>query len=253
VSDTDLAWRVERACRNAWPALQIVWLGDWLLHFGEGLTRRANSMNPLRPDYRDCPALIDACEALYHRRGLPAIFRMPSIVDPALDRRLGALGYASEGESLVLHADSAAVAATPDPAIRISSRPDAAWFAAMAALQEHSRQQHRIYRRIVNRLAVPAGFATLTVDAEPAALAYGALSGRLLCCESVVADRRRPRRGFARRLVSGLAAWAKANGADGLCLEVEAANLPARALYDGLGFTTELYRYHYRREPPGGP
>ena len=47
-----------------------------------------------------------------------------------------------------------------------------------------------------------------------------------------------------------LTAWAKEEGASGACLEVEAGNLPARTLYDALGFKTELYRYHYRREPP---
>jgi ribosomal protein S18 acetylase RimI-like enzyme len=100
---------------------------------------------------------------------------------------------------------------------------------------------------------VPAAFALLTIEGEPAALAYGALSERLLCVESVVADHRRRRRGFARRIVASLAAWAHAEGADGICLEVEAANLPALALYGGLGLETELYRYHYRRKPPDRP
>jgi ribosomal protein S18 acetylase RimI-like enzyme len=46
-----------------------------------------------------------------------------------------------------------------------------------------------------------------------------------------------------------LAAWAKDQGAEGACLEVEAHNTPALALYDGVGLKTDLYRYHYRREP----
>jgi ribosomal protein S18 acetylase RimI-like enzyme len=46
-----------------------------------------------------------------------------------------------------------------------------------------------------------------------------------------------------------LAAWAKEQRAEGACLEVEAGNRPARALYDAIGLKTELYRYHYRREP----
>ena len=31
--------------------------------------------------------------------------------------------------------------------------------------------------------------------------------------------------------------------------QVEASNTPARALYDRFGLKTELYRYHYRRQP----
>ncbi len=61
-------------------------------------------------------------------------------------------------------------------------------------------------------------------------------------------DPSRQRRGYARRIIASLAAWAEDQGARGACLEVEARNTPALALYDALGFE-ELYRYHYRREP----
>jgi GNAT superfamily N-acetyltransferase len=246
----DFAWRVERACRNAWPALRVVWLDAWQLRLAEGLTRRANSANPLRPDYPDSAALVAACEALYASHDQPAIFRLPTIIDMALERRLAARGYTAEGESLVLYGDIAGVAAACDPAVQLLPRPRAAWFAAMAGLQGHDERQARTYRRIVERLAIPAVFALLTADGEPAALAYGALSEGLLCCESVVADRRRRRQGFARRVVGSVAAWGRERGIEGLCLEVEATNLGALALYDRIGLKTELYRYHYRRQRP---
>jgi N-acetylglutamate synthase len=250
VAAGDLTWRVEQTCRNAWPALRVVWFDDWQLHFGEGLTRRANSANPLCPDYRASEAFVPACEALYRRQDQPAIFRLPSIIDKALDRRLARLGYTSEGESLVRYGDIAGVEAVSDPAVQLFKEPTAEWFAAMTALQGHSLEQRLTYRRIVAGLAVPAVFAILTVDGEAAALAYGALHDGLLCCESVVVDSRRRRRGFARRVLSTLAAWANEEGAEGICLEVEATNLPALALYDLIGLKTELYRYHYRRQPP---
>ena len=246
----ELAWRVERACRNAWPALRMAWLDDWQLRLGEGLTRRANSANPLRPDYRDRAALVAACEALYASHDQPAIFRLPTIIDMALDRRLAACGYNGEGESLVLYGDIVDVAAAADPAVQLLAQPSDEWFAAMSDLQGHSDRHSRTYRRIVEALAVPAAFALLTVDGEPAALAYSALSEGLLCYESVVADRRRRRQGFARRIVKSLAAWGREQGIEGVCLEVEAANLGALALYQGIGLKTELYRYHYRRQPP---
>jgi ribosomal protein S18 acetylase RimI-like enzyme len=71
----------------------------------------------------------------------------------------------------------------------------------------------------------------------------------LLCYESLITDRRLRRQGWGRRIVYALAAWARDQGAVGACLEVEAHNAPARALYDAIGLTRELYRYHYRREP----
>jgi N-acetylglutamate synthase len=252
VPATGLEWRVERCCRNAWPALWHVWLGDWLVHFGEGLTRRGNSASPLRSDYRLSAAFVDDCETLYARRRQPAIFRIPTIAESALDRRLDEAGYDREGESLVLYGEMKGVAAAADSEVLVAAAPDAEWFSAMAALQGHSPQQARTYRRIVARLALPAAFVMLGAEGAPAALAYGVLHDRLVCVESVVADRERRRRGFARRVVSRLAAWGRDAGAEGICLEVEATNMPAIALYNRLGLGTELYRYHYRRQPDRG-
>ena len=94
-----LEWRVEETCLNAWPALREVLLDGWVLRFSAGLTRRANSANPLRPvSHVD----LRACEALYRRLGLPAIFRVLSLIDPLVDARLADAGYTGEGESCVL-------------------------------------------------------------------------------------------------------------------------------------------------------
>ena len=252
MTGSDLAWRVEETCLNAWPALRQVLLGGWVLRFSGGLTRRANSANPLGVRDQDTDALIAGSETLYRRHRLPTIFRLPSIIEPAIDARLAALGYGREGLSLVLYGDIGAVPSVRDPEVRLLPRPTPQWFAAMAALQHHTKKQAGLYRRIVGSLAIPAAFATISDDRGIAALAYGAIHDGLICYESVVTDHSRQRRGYARRVVTSLAAWAEGQGARGACLEVEAANTPARALYDVLGFE-EVYGYHYRREPrPNG-
>jgi len=244
-----LEWRVEETCLNAWPALRQVLLGGWVLRFSEGLTRRSNSANPLNGPRETGDGLIAACEVLYQRRQLPTIFRLPSIIDPELDRRLDAAGYDREGESCVRYGDLTAVEAAGDPDVQLLPRPSREWFAAMAALQNHTAEQRRTYRRIVGAIAVPAAFAAVAIDGEYVALAYGAVHDRLLCYESVITDPRRRRRGYARRVIASLAAWAKDQGAEGACLEVEAHNPAALALYDVVGLKTELHRYHYRRGP----
>jgi GNAT superfamily N-acetyltransferase len=119
----------------------------------------------------------------------------------------------------------------------------------MAELQGHTEAHRAVYRRIVEAVAVPAAFAGLRIDGRLVALAYGAVSDGLLCYESVVTDAARRRQGLGWRVVASLAAWARAEGARGVCLQVEAGNAPARALYERFGLTTELYRYGYRRQP----
>jgi N-acetylglutamate synthase len=245
---SDLAWRVELTCLNAWPALRQVLLGGWVLRFSGGLTRRANSANPLRVRGLGADGLIVSCETLYRYHRLPTIFRLPSIIDPGIDARLAAQGYSGEGLSLVLHGDIGTIPVVRDPDVQLLSRPTQQWFAAMAQLQRHTKKQAGLYRRIVSSLAIPAAFAICSDDRGIAALAYGAIHDGLIGYESVVTDPGRQRRGYARRVIASLAAWAADRGAAGACLEVESANAPARALYQALGFE-ELYRYHYRRAP----
>jgi len=149
-----LRWRVEEACWNAFPSLRQVLLANWLLRFAEGLTRRANSINLLGPQCEDIAAAIAAGEALYHAQGLPVIFRVPSIVDPALDRELAARGYTSEGDSCVLYGAIDGLAAMSDPAVRLLPSPEAEWLAAMTRLQGYTSAQGAIYRRIVGAIAI---------------------------------------------------------------------------------------------------
>lgn len=246
MTQAPLEWRVEETCLNAWPALREVLLEGWLLRFSNGLTRRANSANPLRPVAH---ADIPACEALYRRLGLPTIFRVLTLIDRSVDERLAEAGYTSEGESCALYGAIDDIETARDPKVQLMPQATPEWFAAMAALQQHTEEQARTYRGIVGHIAIPTAFAMLSADGEVSALAYGAMHNGLLCYESVITESRRRRQGYGRRIITALAGWAKENGADGACLEVEAGNLPARRLYDEIGLKRELYRYHYRREP----
>jgi GNAT superfamily N-acetyltransferase len=246
MAEPALEWRVEETCLNAWPALREVLLDGWVLRFSAGLTRRANSANPIRPVSQ---VDLRVCEALYRRSGLPTIVRVLSLIDPLVDERLAQAGYTGEGESCVLYAPIEDIAIGRDPDVKLLDQPTPEWFGSMAALQNHSSEQAAIYQRIVCQLGIPAAFAALSDEGGTAALAYGALHNGLLCYESVITDRRRRRHGCGRRIVCALAAWARGRGAVGACLEVEAHNVPARALYNAVGVKRELYRYHYRREP----
>jgi hypothetical protein len=249
LSVSPLAWRVEETELNAWPALKEIYLDGWLLRFGGGVSRRANSANPLSLDSRGSDTLIEACEALYRRHRQRAIVRILSLLDPGFDRLLAARGYTAEGETITLYGDIGGVPAAHDLAVTLFLRPTARWCAAMTALQGHSKTQARVYRGIIGRIALPARFAMLTVDGTPVALAYGLIHRGLLCYESVVTDTARRRQGHSRRVLAALAAWAKEEGATGTCLQVQADNAPAVPLYHSIGLTTELYRYHYRRQP----
>ena len=249
MAERTLDWRIEEACHNAWPAVRQVWLGDWMLKFAPGVSRRANSANPLRAEAGGVDALVAAGTGLYRAQGLPLLVRVLSLLEPAVDRRLDRLGFTAEGESCVLYADLADVACARDAAVEISGRPAPDWLAAMSAVRGHGDVEAAVYRRIIESIAVPAAFMALRADGKIAALAFGALHGDLLCCESVITASEYRGRGYSRRLIAAMFDWAAAQGASGVCLQVEATNDPALDLYRGLGLRTERFRYHYRRAP----
>ncbi len=247
--DRDLAWRAERALFNAWPSLEETRVGDWTARFGGGLTRRNNSANPLRSSARLDRSDILACEAAFDRWGLRRTFRLPSFLPPEVDQTLEGAGYAREGETVTLFAATDGLHVGMDPRVRIEPSPTAAWLSAKAELSALKPHEAATLRDVVARLAVPAGFVGLHEDGVLASLAYGAIDDGLLCIEGVVTDPAKRGRGLGRAMVAGLIAWSLDNGAKGICLQVQADNAAALALYAAIGLETELYRYHYRRAP----
>ena len=248
------SWAAEEAAINGFPPLRQVVLDDWLLRFSGGGRRTANSVTPLREPHGDFDAVIATAEALYRAQGLPAIFRLPSFLDPAIDRRLAECGYSEEGESCIIEGPLDPIVASAAPfggtgAVKLSPKPTPEWFAAMARLQGQRPEFQGPYRHIVSSVVLPSAFAELAADGESAALAYGVIHRGMLCFESVVTDTKRRRQGFSRRILAALAEWAGQNGAGTATLQVESDNTPARTLYHAIGMTTELHRYHYRRQP----
>lgn len=250
--DHELCWRLEALYTAAWPPLRHETIGDWLLKFAPGVSRRANSASPLVARVRDVDASIEDCAQRYREAGMPALFRILSVLDPAAGARLERLGYKPEGETVNLYARIDETRAKRDNAVTIDPRPGGEWLAAMTAAQGHAGDKAETYGRIVKAIAIPAAFVSLRQEGELAALAYGALDNGVMCFESVVTLARYRGRGLATRALSALIDWAAARGAQAVCLQVEATNERGRRLYHRLGLRQELYRYDYRREP-GAP
>ena len=250
MNPNDRQWAAEEACINGFPALRQVLVGGWLLRISGSTRRTANSATPLPYRQAEPDAVIAACEALYRRHGRPAIFRIPSYLDPDFERRLAALGYTAEGHSRVIRGGIEVIMAAVPAGVRLSPQPTPEWLAAIAKLQQQTPEQHAVYRRVVGSIMLPAAFATAEDDGDVVAMAFGVIHRGLLCYESVVTDTARRRRGHARRVLAALARWARAEGAIGACLQVEADNAAGHALYDAVGMTEELHRYCYRRQPP---
>jgi N-acetylglutamate synthase len=209
---------IEHAAALAWPGVEQRWLGGWLLRFGRGSTRRANSAVPLGvPTSTDVSALID----WYAARGVAPLIAAPDRlfrVPP---------GVPTDAENLVMTGD---VTTQRPSTVAIAARPDADW--------------QRLYRR-----DVPMDVLTAVVDGEVAfATTAGAAVGRAavttapdgtrwvgLSAVHVVESARR--RGLARELCEALLAWGADRSATRAYVQVLADNTAASRLYESMGFS----------------
>lgn len=248
MSDIELKWRVEEACFNAWPSPRQVFLHGWMLRFSGGSTRRTNSVNPLRWDRRDAPGIISAAETLYGSLGRNTIFRLPDMaadIDEALNRR----GYVLDQDVATLVADAITMPRLAPSDAVLSEAPDEAWLDTRRRTAGIDDTDFAIYRQMLDTIVLPRRFASIRDGGAVCSIAYGAIHDRLLVIESVATLPDFRKRGFGARTVGALLAWGREEGIEAACLQVVADNQPARALYDRLGFTRDLYHYHYRHAP----
>jgi ribosomal protein S18 acetylase RimI-like enzyme len=247
VSDTVSARQVETLSLRAWPALRQDAYDGWLLRFGGGYTRRANSVNPLDRGRMPLVDKIAACERAFQAKGLPIVFRIPSITaDTDLDAALAARGYTKSGKTSVRLADLAGFTGDLDDRVELLPHGSDDWRAALARFNRLSDAQRAGHRAITDVIEAPTMFAAARAGDVIVSVGFAVLEDRFVCLNSIATDPAQRRRGWSRATSGTLLAWARRQGATHAYLSVEKANTPAIALYNGLGFGTELYRYHYR-------
>jgi ribosomal protein S18 acetylase RimI-like enzyme len=213
---------LEHAAALAWPGTEQCWQGGWLLRAGGGYTSRANSAVPL-----DFSATIEALPPIidwYRQRGLQPWLALPERLLP----------IRAEGVKHTRVMVTDLTGATPDPAVALLDRPDAAWLTA--------------YER-----DVPAEVLTAVVDGEVVFASHAAAVGRgavttapdgtrWLGISAVHVGAEQRRQGHARRLCGALMRWGAQRGATRAYVQVLSHNSGAIMLYHGLGF--RLHHHH---------
>jgi GNAT superfamily N-acetyltransferase len=251
MSERTLIRTIEEASFGAWPALAQVLDDGWVLRFAEGHSKRANSVNGVYPSQDDVDAKIVRAEGWYRDRGLPAVFRVTPLAEPAdLADRLAARGYeAHETSRALYHPTLGSVGPTPLEAgimLRLDPTPGDGWLDAYLALSPLAPNKAATLRRMLDLIVPKACFGWLHQNGRPLAAAFVVVQAGLMGTYDVVTAPESRRRGLMRSLLGSLNGWAVTEaGARTGALFVVATNTPAVTLYEGLGYR-ELYRYHYR-------
>lgn len=196
MSDEDLNWRVEEACREAWPAATAEVFEGWLFRRSGGRIRRTNSVNPLPGVRGESSVAIDMAEAFYAHYSQTPLFRVPTIageLEGTLDRN----GYEPEAETVVLFRELDGFSADEDERTDVAPEPGEAWFAARTRMGSDSEHDRRVFGDMVGLIEGRKAFTSTRVDGEVAAIAYGVIHGGLLVLEAVETDARFREEGLA--------------------------------------------------------
>lgn len=231
---------LERIADRAWPAAERATLGGWILNASDGYSGRLNACWPLGDPGLGLGAAFEAVEAWYAARRLPPVFK-PALESDALKSQWIERGYRPRTETLMMVSDIDPVA-VPERA-EVMDEADAAFEAVFLGTQADpadAAERMAAFRRIPR----PRLFARVVGPEGPVAIGAAAIENDWVGIFGMrtLADQRR--QGLARDIVSALLARAAALGARRAYLQVEAANGPAIALYEGFGFRT-AYGYRY--------
>ena len=236
---------------NAWPALSSMLYDGWILRFGGGFTRRANSVNPLYASSLPLEEKIEVCEAAYARCKQASVFKLTTVSQPTtLDNVLAEAGYQGEATTSVQVADLSRHALTLDPAISLTEHPSDQWLDDQAVLVGGPEPHRGVERLMLESIVPPKAFASLHWDGQPLAIGLAVAERGYVGLASIVTAVEARNQGLGRRLVGHLLAWGQQQGARTAYLAVMLDNAPALRLYARFGFR-EAYRYWYRvkRQP----
>jgi N-acetylglutamate synthase len=237
---------LERLMVDGWRPLEVEPLGDWLLRASGGFTRRGNSALPLGDPGRPLAAAIDAVEAWYAARGLPARVQLTIDGERPLADAMTTRGWRPEIGVHVMTAELAPVLRTwrgADDGVRVDPAPDETW------LELYRSESGPLPDTGPRELLVnhpTAGFASVRGDDGGCrAIARATVDGRwagLFAVEVTAAQRRS---GLGKSVSVGALWWAAQRGARRAYLQVAHGNTAAVALYETLGFSVHHDYVHY--------
>ncbi|GAA1314137.1 GNAT family N-acetyltransferase [Saccharothrix xinjiangensis] len=261
---------LEQRCAEAWPAVVDVPLGQWRLRAAGGFTGRANSALTTGDPGVPVPEALDLVIDFARRNAIAPAAHV--VVGSPAEGAIGDAGWRVDedhpggAESLVMTGGLAGFA-TPKHAqtsqgVVVTAEPLPGWWELAAQPDPTPAQRHVLTTGAVGFGAVVAGGTAADDAMADGTAADGTVAGGAMAGGTVLATVRgavvgdllhvarlavRPsarRRGLARLLMGGLAAWGVERGATRCALQVAEHNEAAIALYGSLG-CVEHHRYRY--------
>lgn len=242
--ELDRIERLERVLLDTWPALESCWDQGWVWRANAGVTGRANSLSVLDPG-TEVSARLDAVEAWYLERDLPALVRVTPLTGTEVRRELDRRGYEGEARdrsgAAVVMTKRLRAAEKRLQSVALSERPADGWWALSGRTEAERQTLARARSEAPSRAVYAAVGAGSVVGIGQAAVAHD----HVAVFSMATAPTHRGR-GIATAVLAALEHWGMRHGAHTATLQVVVDNAPARHLYDRAGYQV-AYDYHYRR------
>ncbi len=222
-------------CEQTWPPARA-----WQAH---GATLRDGQGGGKRVSAATCegvPEHLKPIEAAMISMGQTPLFMIQAGED-ALDKHLEANGYDIVDPVHVYSAPIGALTEKPVPPVTCFS----IWepLAIMAEIWAAGGiGPERI--EVMRRASVKTGILARWQD-KPAGVAFAGISGATCMVHAVEVLAHQRRNGVAQWIMRQAAFWAQEHGASWISVLCTKANVPANALYKGMGFE-RMGAYHYR-------
>lgn len=252
----DAILRSELLAHRTWPCATESRLGGWLLRAASGFTRRANSALAIGSPGPCLDAALATLASWSLEQGITPCIKITPLAGPDLDAALELRGWSIATPALAMrrgpHAPSLTDSARNSTAgsLRIDDTPTEGWLTHFFAWDGTSTDRAIQHRALFSRMRSPR-FASWIDDGNPVALVALVRDGSTVHLYDLVVSPSRRNNGLGRRFLSHLLEHLGSEGVASAYLQVLGTNLPAIALYTGLGFAT-THGYHYREAPQEG-
>ena len=238
---------LERAVLAAVAPPHVEELPGWLLAFDNGTVGRAKSAVPIDHAAPRVEAVAEI-ESRYASRGLPPVYRIPSVASfDEVRRELHDRGLRESKPTQMQIADAReAQRISTGPQATISAEPDDEW--ASVFLGEGFDPVDGASRVQVLRRAKGSLYASVREEGKVIAGGVLAMSHGWASIHGMRTARSYRGRGLASRIIATFAGVALEHGCERMMLQVEKGNEAAQKLYARCGFTTAWdYSYWERK------
>lgn len=241
----NIARLYEELAINAHPALQTQVYDGWILRFANGYTKRANSISPLYLSMIDLEEKIGVCEKLYHRQGLPAVYKITDYTDQKLDKLLEEKGYAVVTPTAVMDMKLLETGFLPSDCM-ISDYADDDWLDCYFSFSQYTDDNIiSTAKQILSHVKNTMRCGRIVKNGEPVACGSCVIERGYMGLLNIVVDEGKRGKGYGCEICAALLASAIKRGAHTAYLQVVQNNVKALNLYAKLGYAKQ-YDYWYR-------